>query len=197
MIDITRLKTILHFLEIIDQFKMVYRTNYIGGQSRHENDAEHTWHMAMFALLLHQELSIEINIEHTLKLILTHDLVEIYAGDTPAYDAVARLDKKEREERAAQSLFVQLPEDMRTQISGWWIEYEERQTSEARYAHAVDKLQAFAQNVFTQGRNWHEYGVTTEKSRSYNSTAREFDPALTQAFELLYQRAADEQLWPE
>jgi putative hydrolase of HD superfamily len=197
MIDITRLTAILNFLEIIDQFKTVYRANYIGEQSRHENDAEHTWHMAMFALLLQKELSTEINIEHTLKLILTHDLVEIYAGDTPAYDAVGHLDKEEREERAAQCLFTQLPEDMSTQIYAWWREFEDCKTPEARYAHAVDKLQAFAQNVFAQGRNWRENGVTAEKSRAYNRAASEFDPALTQTFELLYQRAASEQLWPE
>lgn len=197
MIDTTRLTTILHFLETIDQFKTIYRSNYISEQSRHENDAEHTWHMAMFALLLQKELSIEIDIEHTLKLILTHDLVEIYAGDTPAYDAVGHLDKEEREERVAQSLFAQLPEDMHTRIYGWWREFEEGRTPEARYACAVDKLQAFAQNVFAQGRNWRENGVTAEKSRAYNRAARDFDPALAQAFELLYQRAADEQLWPE
>jgi putative hydrolase of HD superfamily len=197
MIDITRLTCILHFLEIIDQFKTIYRSNYISEQGRRENDAEHTWHMAMFALLLQKELSIEINIEQTLKLILTHDLVEIYAGDTPAYDTVGHLDKEDREEQAAQLLFAQLPEDMRTQLYGWWREFEESNTPEARYAHAVDKLQAFAQNVFTQGRNWRENGVTEEKSRAYNRTAREFDPALTQSFELLYLRAAGEQLWPE
>lgn len=197
MIDAARLTTILHFLETIDQFKMIYRSNYISNQSRHENDAEHTWHMAMFALLLHQELSVEIDIEQTLKLILTHDLVEIYAGDTPAYDDLGRLDKEQREEQAAQALFAQLPEDMRLQIYDWWREFEEGRTPEARYARAVDKLQAFAQNVFAQGRNWREHGVTAEKSRAYNHIAREFDPVLTQAFELLYQRAAGEQLWPE
>ncbi len=197
MIDTTRLTTLLHFFETIDQFKTVYRANYISEQSRHENDAEHTWHMAMFALLLHKELSIETDIEHTLKLILTHDLVEIYAGDTPAFDDAGHLDKDEREERAAQALFAPLPEDVRTQIYGWWREFEECRTPEARYARAVDKLQAFAQNVFSQGRNWRENGVTAEKSRAINRAAREFDPALTQAFELLYQRAAGEQLWPE
>jgi len=197
MTDITHLTTILHFFEIINQFKMVYRANYISEQGRHENDAEHTWHMAMFALLFQKELSIEIDIEQTLKLILTHDLVEIYAGDTPAYDVVAHLDKQEREERAAQSLFAHVPEDMRTLLSGWWREFEEGRTPEAKYAHAVDKLQAFAQNVFTQGRVWRENDITREKSRAYNRAACEFDPVLTQVFELLYQRAAGEHLWPE
>jgi len=197
MIDTTRLTHILHFLETIDRFKTIYRANYLSEQSRHENDAEHTWHMAMFALLLQKELSIEIDIEHTLKLILTHDLVEIYAGDTPAFDEAGHLDKEEREERAAHSLFAQLPEDLRTQIYDWWKEFEACRTPEARYARAVDKLQSFAQNVFSQGRNWRENGVRAEKSRVINGAAREFDPALTQAFELLYQRAVDEQLWPE
>lgn len=197
MIDTTRLTNILWFLETIDKFKTVYRATYIGEQSRHENDAEHTWHMAMFALLLHQELSIEVNIEHALKLILTHDLVEIYAGDTFAYDVAGNQDKEEREERAAQALFAQLPEDLRTQIYCWWREFEECKTPEARYARAVDKLQAFAQNVFTQGRNWRERGVTMEQSLAYNRAERDFDPALTQTFELLYQRAASERIWPE
>ena len=195
MIDTTRLTYILHFLETIDQFKVVYRANYLSEQSRHENDAEHTWHMAMFALLLQKELSTEINIEHTLKLILTHDLVEIYAGDTPAFDTAGNLDKEEREEQVAHALFAQLPEDLRTQFYDWWKEFEAYKTPEARYARAVDKLQSFAQNVFSQGRNWRENGVTAEKSRILNRAACEFDPALTQAFELLYQRAENEHIW--
>jgi putative hydrolase of HD superfamily len=153
--------------------------------------------MAMFALLLQKELNIEINIEHTLKLILTHDLVEIYAGDTPAFDETGHRDKEEREERAAQALFTQLPEDLSIQLYDWWKEFEACKTPEARYARAVDKLQSFAQNIFSQGRNWREHGVTAEKSRMLNRAALEFDSALTQACELLYQRGVDEQLWPD
>jgi len=197
MIDTLRLTRILHFLETIDRFKLIYRANYLSEQSRHENDAEHTWHMEMFALLLQNELDVAIDIEHTLKLILTHDLVEIYAGDTPAFDAVGNLDKEKREERAAHLLFAQLPEDLRDQIYDWWKEFEACQTPEARYARAVDKLQSFAQNIFSQGRNWRENGITAEKSRVINRAAREFDPALTQVFELLYKRGIDEQLWSE
>lgn len=197
MPDTIRLTSILHFLETIDMFKTIYRANYLSIQSRHENDAEHTWHMAMFALLLQKELSVAIDIEHTLKLIMTHDLVEIYAGDTPAFDEAGHHDKDEREERAAQALFAQLPEDLRAQVYDWWREFETCKTLEARYARAVDKLQSFAQNVFSQGRNWRENGVTAERSRVLNGAAREFDPALTQTFELLYQRALDEQIWAE
>ncbi|GCE06897.1 HD domain-containing protein [Dictyobacter aurantiacus] len=192
MIDTTRLTQILRFLEIIDQFKAIYRANYLSSQNRHENDAEHTWHMAMFALLLHKELSIEVDIEHTLKLILTHDLVEIYAGDTPAFDVAGNLDREEREEQAAQALFAQLPEDLGTQVHDWWREFEACTTPEARYARAVDKLQSFAQNIFSQGRNWRENGVSAERSRVLNGAARQFDPALTEAFELLYQRGVEE-----
>lgn len=197
MIDTLRLTRILHFLETIDRFKLIYRANYLSEQSRHENDAEHTWHMAMLALLLQNELDVAIDIEHTLKLILTHDLVEIYAGDTPAFDAIGNLDKEKREEQAAHLLFAQLPEDLHDQIYGWWKEFEACQTPEARYARAVDKLQSFAQNIFSQGRNWRENGITAEQSRVINRASREFDPALTQVFELLYQRGIDEQLWSE
>lgn len=197
MSDPTRLTHILQFLEILDQFKSIFRANYVGGQSRKENDAEHTWHMAMFALLLQQELSMQIDLEQTLKLILTHDLVEIYAGDTPAYDAHGHLDKEERERRAAHTLFAHLPEDLRTQLDDWWHEFEAGHTPEAKYARALDKLQSFAQNVFSRGRNWQEYGVRAEQSRAYNRPACECDPVLTRAFDLLYRRAEDEHLWPE
>ncbi len=197
MIDPARLTSILGFLETVDRFKSVYRANYVSDQSRRENDAEHTWHMAMFALLLHNELSVEVSIAHTLELILTHDLVEIFAGDTPAFDAAAHLDKDEREERAAQRLFAELPDDLCAQVYDWWREFEAQVTPEARYARALDKLQSFAQNVISRGRNWRDNGVSAERSRTLNRAAREFDPALTQAFEALYARAISENVWAD
>lgn len=195
MIDTERLTQILHFLEIIDQFKTIYRATHIADQSRNENDAEHTWHMSMFAVLLHHELHVQVDLEHTLKLILTHDLVEIYAGDTYAHDVIGHLDKQEREEQAAQRLFALLPDDLHSEIDSWWQEYEQAQTAEAQFARSLDKLQALAQNVFSAGRVWRERGVTEKMSRAHNDNAMSFDPTITALFALLYQRAEREQLW--
>jgi len=195
MEKVERIEKILTFLEEIEQFKHIYRATYLADHARHENDAEHTWHMAMFALLLHKELEIEVDLAHALKLILTHDLVEIYAGDTFAYDIEGHSDKQEREEQAAQRLFALLPVEQHEQIYNWWHEFEAQQTSEAKFARAVDKLQAVAQNVFSQGRAWQERGIRPEQPRQYNQQTIALDPALAQVFELLYERASREDLW--
>jgi len=197
MADIERLHNIIGFLETIDQFKTCYRAAYLTNSDRHENDAEHTWHMAMFALLLHQELSTPVDLEHTLKLILTHDLVEIYAGDTFAHDAEGHRDKQAREEAAAHTLFSRVPEDIGEELYQWWREFEEGQTPEAQFARAMDRLQAFAQNIFARGRLWQERQVSETTSRAYNEPVMQFDPAIASAYELLYRRARAERLWPE
>jgi putative hydrolase of HD superfamily len=195
-IDTERLSSILGFLEIIDQFKSLYRATYLAHQDRHENDAEHTWHMALFALLLHSELATPVDLAHTLKLILTHDLVEIYAGDTFAHDIAGHQDKQQREEQAAQRLFGLLPADLQKLFHSWWQEFEQAQTPEARFAQAVDRLQAFAQNVFSKGRVWQDHEITEEQSRAYNERLISYDPTLAALFHLLYRRAQQEHLWP-
>ena len=130
----------------------MYRAAYLSDQSRHESDAEHTWHMSLFALLLYQEMNHELDIAHVLKLILVHDLVEVYAGDTFAHDPTGYFDKQAREEAAANQLFSLLPQDLQILMSSWWQEFENAQTLEAQFAQAMDRLQAFAQNIFSAGR---------------------------------------------
>lgn len=195
MIDSQRFTKILGFLETIDQLKLIYRSAYLSDNSRHESDAEHTWHTSLFALLLYQEMEIDVDIERVLKLILIHDLVEIYAGDTFAYDTVGNYNQNAREETAASQLFALLPEDLQKLVYGWWKEFELAPTPEAQFARAMDKLQAFAQNVSSSGRVWQEHFVTEEMSRSRNKKAMAFDPALAEVFEALYQRAIRENLW--
>lgn len=191
-----RITKIMQFLEEINKFKEVYRATYINDKGRHESDAEHTWHMCMIALLLYDELGIKINIQRAIELILIHDLVEIYAGDTFVYDKTANLDKKEREEKAAEKLFIILPVDLHDRIRKHWDEFEAQESDEARFAKAVDNLQAFFQNVYTNGRLWNEKGITEEKSRKHNSKAIAFDPYIKQIFESLYARADENKLWP-
>lgn len=190
-----RFDKILSFLETIDQFKVIYRAAYLCDHSRNESDAEHTWHVCLFALLLHQEMSFNVDIAHVLKLILVHDLVEIYAGDTFAHDVAGYLDKSVREQAAAEKLFALLPEDLQILVHGWWEEFEAQETPEAKFATAMDRLQGFAQNLFGGGRVWQERQVTEAMSLKRNQQAIAIDPGLAEVFQILYQRATDEQLW--
>lgn len=190
-----RLMEIISFLETIDKLKSIHRATYLTDNSRNEDDAAHTWHMCMYAIMLHKELDVEVDITHTLELILVHDLVEIYAGDTFAYGTEGQDDKKEREEAAAQKLFSQLPQDLYGKLYGLWQEFEDASSPEARYARSLDRLQAFAQNVFTGGRLWRERDISEEMTRERNHEGIYFDGKLNEAFELLYDRARG--LWPE
>lgn len=189
-----RFAKILSFLETVDSFKTVYRAAYLCNHSRHESDAEHTWHTSLFALLLHQELSCNVDIAHVLKLILIHDLVEIYAEDTFLHDVAGYHDKSVRV-AAANKLFAILPDDLQTLVHGWWQEFEAQETTEAQFAQAMDRLQGFAQNLFGGGRVWQERQVTEAMSRKRNQEAIAFDPAIADVFQILYQKATQEQLW--
>lgn len=206
-----RITKIISFLETVDSFKSVYRAAYLANHHRHESDAEHAWHTSLFALLLYKEVNFEdvsnpafkrrdawitsVDIAHTLKLILIHDLVEIYAGDTFVYDVKGYQDKSKREQAAANKLFSLLPEDLQALMHGWWEEFEAAKTPEAQFAQAMDSLQGFAQNLFGGGRVWQERQVTEAMSRSRNQDAIALDPALAEVFQALYQKAKHENLW--
>ena len=148
--------------------KTIERKTKISHNNRHKNDAEHTWHMCMFALLLHKEIEEEIHLKRTLKLILIHDLCEIYAGDTYAHHSLARIDKEQREDEATKKLFNKLPDDLKVEFHELWNEYKENKTKEACFAQAIDKMQAFVQNVHTNGEVWRENKVTPDKIIKYN-----------------------------
>ncbi len=190
-----RLAQIQEFLLVCDQFKQVVRQNTLADGSRRETDAEHTWHMALYALLLKDEIGFEVDIAHVLSLVLTHDLVEIHAGDTFAYDDVGRQDQAAREAEAAVKLFGLLPPDLRDKVHGWWTEFEAGETPEARYARALDRLQAFAQNVASGGKSWHEHGVTRARTFSRMQEVLDSDPTLRLMLERLYGRADREGSW--
>ena len=188
-----RLSQILEFLEAIDAFKTIERSTYLSDNSRHETDSDHTWHMAIFALLLHEKLGFEVDITKVLILIMVHDLCEIYTGDTFAHSP--QHGDHERELEAAEKLFAILPEDMQNRLLNNWKEFTFSASPEAHFARAIDRLQALAQNIFSAGRIWGERGVTETMSRELNREAMDLDPELTEIFELLYQRADNEDLW--
>lgn len=156
-----RLKQQLNFIYEIDKLKTVFRkANLISDPDRFENTAEHSWHLAMYVLILSEYANQEINLLHTLKLVLFHDLVEIDAGDTFGYDEAGHQNKLERESKAASRLFGLLPEDQREEYHQLWLEYEAAQTPEAAFALAVDRLQPVLHNYLTGGKSWKKHGVT-------------------------------------
>jgi putative hydrolase of HD superfamily len=188
-----RLSAILNFIEAIEPFKKVERATYLSDLSRHESDSDHTWHMAMLAILLHNQLAFELDLQKVLILVLIHDLCEIYAGDTFVHSP--EHGNHEAEQRAVEKLFSLLPADLEESFFDHWKEFTFGNSPEAQFARALDRLQGLAQNVFSFGRVWKEYGVTEGMVRELNQEAMAFDPILMEVFERLYQRADQEQLW--
>ena len=129
------------FLVEVDRLKTIVRRSPLAAAERRENDAEHSWHLAMMVIVLAEHADEPIDVGHTLRLVLVHDLVEIYAGDTPPYDDAAAADQRERETKAAGELFSILPADQADRLRRLWDEFEERRTPEARFAKALDRLQ--------------------------------------------------------
>ncbi|MGF7003827.1 putative hydrolase of HD superfamily [Lachnospiraceae bacterium PFB1-21] len=155
-----KLKQQMDFLLEIDKEKKIGRQTYISDGSRKENDAEHAWHMAMFALILQEYAEEAVDIGRVLSMILIHDVVEIDAGDTYAYDEDAKKTQKEREEKAAERIFGMLPELQRDHFLSLWHEFEEGTSADAKYAVALDRLQPMMLNAAAGGKSWKEHGVT-------------------------------------
>jgi putative hydrolase of HD superfamily len=176
-----RLDRQIEFIVEIDKLKQVFRRTWLTDQSRRENDAEHSWHLAMLVVLLREYAAQpDLDLLRTLKMVLVHDLVEIDAGDTLVYDLVAAQDKSVREQKAAQRIFNLLPPDQAAEIRALWDEFEARQTPEARFAAALDRVQPILHNYYTQGRAWREHGVTSAAVIARNQHIAEGSPALWQ-----------------
>jgi len=156
----SRLTSQIAFLIELDKLKTVLRRTTLIDRSRPENTAEHSWHIAVAAVLL-EEHAVErgVDLLRVVKMLLVHDVVEIDAGDTFCYDAEANRDKLEREERAAERLFGLLPADQGAEMRALWDEFEAGATAEARYAAALDRLQPVLQNLHTEGHSWRAHGV--------------------------------------
>lgn len=153
-----RLDRIISFCRLIDKEKSVERRTYISDGSRFENDAEHAWHMAVMALLLSEYADEKTDVLKVVSMLLVHDLVEIYAGDTFAYDTEGVKTQKQREKDAADRLYAQLPDDLSVKFRGLWDEFEAGQTPEARFAHTLDNFQPLMLQAATDGRSWKEGG---------------------------------------
>ncbi len=157
-----RIKKQLEFALEIDKEKNVFRQTSLSGKGRKENDAEHAWHMAIMAYLLREYSNEEINMEKTMMMCLIHDIVEIDAGDTYAYDEEGKKTQKERENAAKERIFSILPEDQKEDLTALFEEFEEGVTPEARFARAMDNIQPLMLNDSNDGGDWREHGVSAK-----------------------------------
>jgi len=153
----------MQFLIEIDKLKTIQRKTKIMHDSRLENDAEHSWHLAMMALILQSHANQEIDLLKVMKLVLVHDIVEIDAGDTFAYDTAGSVDKYDRELDAAKRIFGMLPAEQAKELMDLWLEYEARETKEAQFASALDRLQPLIHNHQNEGDTWQKYSITEQQ----------------------------------
>jgi putative hydrolase of HD superfamily len=154
-----RLKTQINFLLEIDRLKSILRRSILLNGERRENDAEHSWHLALCAIILSEYAKEKINVLRVIKIVLLHDLVEIDAGDTFLYDEEAKKTQKERELKAAERIFNLLPGDQACEFRQLWEEFEARNTPESRFAAALDRIQPLLLNYNTEGRMWRDHQV--------------------------------------
>lgn len=167
--DKERIEKQFSFCREIDKEKFIGRQTYLTGAKRKENDAEHAWHMSIMTLLLSEYANEKIDVLKTISMLLIHDLVEIDAGDTFAYDEKAKKSQREREIIAADRIFGLLPSDQGEKLRALWDEFEEGVTPEAKFAHTMDNIQPTMLNAATDGKSWKEKGVYLSQILNRNS----------------------------
>jgi putative hydrolase of HD superfamily len=193
-----RLDRQIQFLVEIDKLKTVLRQTWLTDQSRRENSAEHSWHLSMMALLLAEYAAgSSLDLPRVVRMLLVHDLVEIDAGDTFVYDEQAAEHKAAREQNAADRLFGMLPADQAADLRQAWEEFEARETAEARFAAALDRLQPILHNYHTQGRAWRAHGITAAQVVATNRHMAEGAPRLWEYVTRLIDDAVQRGFLPE
>ena len=176
----TRLEQQIQFIMEVDKLKNIVRQNYLADGSRKEDDADHSWHLALMCAVLSEHAKEKIDVLKTMTMVLIHDIVEIDAGDTYAYDSASHTSKRERELAAAERIFQLLPEDQALQMRALWDEFEENVTPEAKFASTLDRVQPFLLNAASEGKSWKEHGVTFSQVMKRNEVTPEGSDALWQ-----------------
>jgi putative hydrolase of HD superfamily len=188
-LDNRRITQQLQFVTEIDKLKTILRQTLLCDRTRQENSAEHSWHIAMMAILLEEYAPQPVNLLHVIKLLLVHDLVEIDAGDTFCYDPDGNHTKADREVQAADRLFGLLPPDLKQDLRACWDEYEAQTTADAQFAKALDCLQPFLNNLETDGHTWKLHGISETQVRDRMSAVKIGTPALWPVIEQGIQNA--------
>jgi putative hydrolase of HD superfamily len=186
-----RLAAQMRFIIEVDRLKTVLRRSPLVADSRRENDAEHSWHLALMVLVLAEHADEPVDAARTLALVLVHDLVEIYAGDTFVFDADATVSQEEREKAAADRLFRLLPADQAAEFRGWWDEFEAQATPEARFAKAMDHLEPVLLNYYNDGGTWAAPGVTYTKVHNRKAPIGDASASLWTYTEQLLRESAE------
>ena len=174
--DNKRLNDQLRFTAEIDKMTAVLRRTVLIDKSRRENDAEHSWHIAVMAMLFSEYAAEPVDIGRVVQMCVVHDLVEIYAGDTFAYDIKGNMTKADREREAADKLFAILPEDQGDMIRSLWEEFDAMETPDARYASCMDRLQPFYHNTLTDGHTWVQGNTNRSAVEDRMAVIKEFMP---------------------
>lgn len=186
-----RLKSQIEFILEIDKMKNLYRQTYVLHEDRKENDAEHSWHLAILAFMLAEYANNPVDVLKTMKMVLIHDIVEIDAGDTYCYDEEGNQSKAEREEKAAKRIFGLLPDDQKTEFYALWREFEECSTHEAKFAAVLDRLQPILLNYTKNGISWKEHGIFKEQVIKRTLHSKEISDELFKVINAVIDDAAD------
>ncbi len=182
-----RLQKQLAFALEIDKEKNIFRQTHLSGHGRRENDAEHAWHMAIMSYLFREYANEEVDLSRVMLMCLIHDIVEIDAGDTYAYDEEGKKSQKLREAEAKERIYSLLPEDQKLELQEIFDEFEEGKTAEARFAHAMDNLQPLLLNHSNDGGDWREHNVCAEQVYGRQKVTREGSEKLYELTDALIQ----------
>ena len=183
-----RLKKQVEFILEIDKEKNIFRQTHLSNHGRKENDAEHAWHMAIMTCLLQEYSNEPIDLAKTMLMCLIHDIVEIDAGDTYAYDTEGLKTQKKREDAAKERIYSLLPEDQKDKLIALFDEFEENQTPEAKFAHAMDNLQPLLLNDSNDGGDWREHKVTAKQVYGRQSGTKDGSKLLYEFAETLIEK---------
>lgn len=187
----TRLKQQIRFITEIDKVKNIFRQTYLADGKRKENDAEHSWHIALMAYLLQEHAEEPVDVPRVMLMVLIHDLVEIDAGDTYAYDSEGAKTKREREVRAAERIFGLLPEEQGRYFRELWDEFEAYESADAKYAHLLDNFQPLLLNDASGGRSWSEHDVKKSQIYKRNEKVAETSETVWECMQEIVQKHID------
>lgn len=189
-----RLLKDIEFIVELDKMKSIFRQTSIIGEDRREDDAQHSWHISLMAMVLSEYTNEKVDLLKVIKMLLIHDLVEIYAGDTFCYDEIGNGDKRERELEAAEKIFGMLEEDKAMELRALWDEFEEIETVESKFATSMDRLQPMLSNYYNNGGTWKKFDISQSDIFKRISPVKESSDELWEFVEYLIEDAFDKGL---
>ena len=187
-----KINKLLRFAAETDKMTAILRRTMLVDGSRRENDAEHSWHIALMCMLFKDFAPQGTDVSRAVQMCIVHDLIEIYAGDTFAYDVSGNQDKAEREAKAADKLFSQLPENLAKDFRTLWEEFDAMETPDAKYAAAMDRLQPFLHNTLTEGHTWKEGKPSLDMVEKRVGVAKEIIPEISDWYNKNIEHALNE-----